>query len=51
MYLPQITTLIWHCMFHIVEKKAENYKKLFIVQFHQNRPQMTSSAVFRVFFV
>ena len=35
---------------HIVEAKAENYKKLFIVEFHQNLNKRSSLEMLRFFF-
>ena len=41
--------LIWHFMHHIVVRKTENYKKLFIIKFHQNLRKSSSLDMVRFF--
>ena len=41
--------VIWRFMSHIVDRKTENYKKLFIVNFHQNLRKGSSLEIVRFF--
>ena len=42
--------VIWRFRSHIVEKKAENYKNIFIVIFHPNRRKNNIVEIVRFFF-
>ena len=42
--------VIWRFMYHIVEKKAENYNKLFILIFHQYLRKSKILEMLRFFF-
>ena len=41
--------VIWHFMYYIVDRTTQNYKKLFIVKFHQNERKKSHLEMVRFF--